>query len=234
MKKFSLKKKETPAGRVDKKIGGFSLKNKNSTRNKQAEPEKNPIFGDDDADIDSKKTRGNGGVVQLTNVEDLVAKEAPDKPLVIVPSKKTTDSIQAKLQRVLAKQAEREKREIEEREKELAKESQLGFGLNEVTKGAASDTVPSSAPSPAPVSKDPFSAEISQLGGEEPTDESYNRVPVSKFGLAMLRGMGWNEELEKERRQDNRKNQPPMLQRRAPLTGLGSSGADSLSHGKDS
>ncbi|GAV29195.1 hypothetical protein PMKS-002677 [Pichia membranifaciens] len=204
MKKFSLKKKTVPEGRVEKKIGGFSLKSKNASKdNKQEGGKKGLGFGDDE-EGDGDKTSKNS-VVELTSVEDVIATEDPDKPLSI-----------------LAKQDEREKKEIAEKEEELAKEhGLLGFGLNEPTRHSEDVTEPPNTPSTT--STDALFAELSHIGGEEPTDESYSKVPVSKFGLAMLRGMGWNEEMEKERRRESRKTQAKSqpVRRRAPLAGLG-------------
>lgn len=221
MKKFSLKKKTVPEGRVEKKIGGFSLKSKNASKdNKQEGGKKGLGFGDDE-EGDGDKTSKNS-VVELTSVEDVIATEDPDKPLVIVPSHTGTVSIQSRLQSILAKQDEREKKEIAEKEEELAKEhGLLGFGLNEPTRHSEDVTEPPNTPSTT--STDALVAELSHIGGEEPTDESYSKVPVSKFGLAMLRGMGWNEEMEKERRRESRKTQAKSqpVRRRAPLAGLG-------------
>lgn len=224
MKNFSLKKKPVPEGRVEKKIGGFSLKSKNASKDIRPQGDKKSLgFGDDEKDHDDK-TAKNNSIVELTNVEDLVEKEDPDRPLIIVPSHKTV-SMQSRLQSLLAQQAEREKKEIAEKESELAKENELlGFGLNEPSKPVEDTAEKPSTPSTS--STDTLSAKLSEIGGEEPTDESYSKVPVSKFGLAMLRGMGWNEELEKERRRESRKAQAtsqPATRRRAPLAGLGAS-----------
>ena len=221
MKRFSLKKKTVPEGRVEKKIGGFSLKSKNVSRDNKQEGDKKGLGFGDDEENDGDKTSKNSGVVELTSIEDLVATEDPDKPLVIVPSHKGTVNIQSRLQSILAKQDEREKKEIAEKEEELAKENGLlGFGLNEPIK-PSEDAAES--PNTSTTSTDALFAELSHIGGEEPTDESYNKVPVSKFGLAMLRGMGWNEEMEKERRRESRKVQAnsQRARRQAPLAGLG-------------
>ncbi|PVU95561.1 hypothetical protein BB559_002689, partial [Furculomyces boomerangus] len=55
---------------------------------------------------------------------------------------------------------------------------------------------------------------------EGTTEESYARVPVESFGAALLRGMGWNKEADKEREE---------TKPRASLLGLGAKPLSQLS-----
>lgn len=209
MKKFSLKKKAVEGGKVEKKIGGFSLKGKNTTTQEKKIDRKLKVFDlEDDTNITPKN-----GITEITNIDDITESQKPkDAPLIIVPTKVNH------LQEFLAKQAEREKKQVDAQEKKIAGEQNLGYGL------ITMDAIPSEKPANDNTQNILETADFSKIGGDDPTDESYNKVPVSKFGLAMLRGMGWSEELEKERRQKDKresKKEKEVSRRRTPLAGLG-------------
>lgn len=58
---------------------------------------------------------------------------------------------------------------------------------------------------------------------EDPSSKAYREVPVEEFGLAMLRGMGWDE--SKAKRQAQEKAVTPPKQR-PPMLGLGAKPGD--------
>lgn len=210
MKKFSLKKKEITESKI-KKIGSFSLKSKSKTTNTNHTNEKSNIQiklfqEEDEFENDGLKVK----TVTISNTNEIFNDSNDEEkfPLVIKPSKNNANYFQ----NFLKKQSELEKNDIEERENEIARENKLVFGLNENTNSSNNDEIESNK-----------RTELSIASGEDVTDESYKKIPVSKFGLAMLRGMGWTEELEKEKMKTNKSNIKVLENKRScyPLAGLG-------------
>lgn len=188
MKKFSLKKKTVDSGKVEKngkkKAGviGFSLKNKNT-------------LGTNDQGKEADDERNKRGDIEITNVDEIGQKDTEKDALVIVPSKNSSSDWEARRKEYFEQQMKQEKAEVEEKERELQRENNLEYGLNNVQKNDDSSKLTATA-----------NLSLTDIGGENPTEESYSKVPVSSFGLAMLRGMGWNEEMERERRKENAVN----------------------------
>lgn len=209
MKKFSLKKKENKEGKI-KKIGSFSIKGKNKTVKTNHTSDKNEmqitLFQEDEIEKDCLKEK----TVAISNTNEIFNKLNDDKniPLVIKPSKNNADYFQ----NFLKKQSELEKEDIAKKEHEISKENNLVFGLNENINHFKGNEIESKKKS-----------KISISSGQDVTDKSYEKVPVSKFGLAMLRGMGWTEELEKEKKKSNKNNIKVLENKRScyPLAGLG-------------
>ncbi|PVU94156.1 hypothetical protein BB561_002774 [Smittium simulii] len=46
---------------------------------------------------------------------------------------------------------------------------------------------------------------------DQVTEEDYDKVPVSEFGAALLRGMGWNDDLEDDKKNKHEKIRPSLL-----------------------
>lgn len=57
---------------------------------------------------------------------------------------------------------------------------------------------------------------------DDPSSKSYREVPVEEFGLAMLRGMGWDESKAKRQAQEK----PTAPKQRPPMLGLGAKPGD--------
>ncbi|KIY54012.1 hypothetical protein FISHEDRAFT_32208 [Fistulina hepatica ATCC 64428] len=67
---------------------------------------------------------------------------------------------------------------------------------------------------------DAFKQDIEELP-DSSTLEDYARVPVSQFGAALLRGMGWKEGTKFSKRGDNGTVEPYLPQARPALLGIG-------------
>lgn len=216
MKKFSLKRKTVTEGRIEKKVNSFSLKSKKPNNSKENENTSTnnlkrdlPGFEDYGENIPRQKN-----FVKITNLDEITNKmeESGNASLVIVPPTNSNY-----LQIFLAKQAEQEKQNI----KDLPEDNSLEFGLNKLDNEIDKETTTPSTNTTAKASTNDLSGFV---GGKDVTDESYNKVPVSKFGLAMLRGMGWSEELEKDRRKEAKQHHLDMKirdKKHVPLVGLG-------------
>lgn len=121
----------------------------------------------------------------------------PDAPLVIpviansTPLEKRIQLRDDRAERAVAKSNPIEPAEAETLEDRAAREILQGLKATEEEEGAADTfTVP-------------LSADELKLGGaQESTMDDYEEVPITQFGLAMLRGMGWKdvEHKKKEKR----------------------------------
>ncbi|KAH3670463.1 hypothetical protein OGAPHI_000978 [Ogataea philodendri] len=124
---------------------------------------------------------------QISSVQDIEQKK--EEPLVIQPVVKASGW-----------EARRKQRQ---EEKKLEESPKLEFGLNKQNKTTASQPSSRSVPLITQETED----------GEAPTLSSYEKMPVEKFGEAMLRGMGWNGSKAGSR--------PSNSKPRIPYLGLG-------------
>ena len=84
---------------------------------------------------------------------------------------------------------------------------------------------------PTPVSEaDAYKQDVEELP-DMATLEDYARVPVSQFGAALLRGMGWKEGTAASRRAGNGMIQPYLPEARPALLGIGAKEREVLDDG---
>ncbi|KAI6114102.1 DExH-box splicing factor binding site-domain-containing protein [Pisolithus sp. B1] len=88
-------------------------------------------------------------------------------------------------------------------------------------------------PTPALTETDALRQDVNALP-ECATEEDYARVPVSAFGLAMLRGMGWTEGTVASKSDKGKKHglvEPYLPQARPALLGIGAKEQETLNDG---
>ncbi|GMG40241.1 unnamed protein product [Ambrosiozyma monospora] len=167
MKKFSIKKPENGVKKPEgKKRIGFSLKKK-SAATKQLQKPKISIFGEKEDDSTLGKR------IEITNTEEV--KENETEELVIKPVVKN-GTWEYKKRQALGKFVSQDQKEGNGDEDDQARQSLLAGDDTNLIKATAIEQ---------PVIKQ-HEEEV-----EETTEESYKRVPVEAFGLAMLKGMGF-------------------------------------------
>lgn len=133
--------------------------------------------------------------IAITSIDDVVVKKEPEV-LVIVPPKLNKVKIKSFLTA----------------DEKLSSDEDDG-GM---------DAAPNGGKLTVPMNSSP---DVMGVTGAAPTSESYQRVPVNQFGLAMLRGMGWTEESSKDLQA---KKQTEIVGKpHTPLAGLGSRRAES-------
>lgn len=214
MKSFSLKKKDGSSagivkGTVQKKgFGGFSLKKK--IIEKKPPLNVNNAFGESII-TDTKRE------VAITSTEDVFEVAEDEEALIIVP-KQNVNSWESRRKEALEKNEKHEQEDILKKSKELDK-NKLNYGINHQQKivKEENDVGHKSQLGTATVKKN-----LSE-GAYQPTSESYQKIPVGKFGLAMLRGMGWTDDMEKTKK---KKRDSEIIERkpvggRPALLGLG-------------
>ncbi|KAH7888156.1 DExH-box splicing factor binding site-domain-containing protein [Phlebopus sp. FC_14] len=109
------------------------------------------------------------------------------------------------------------KMQVEETEDEKALRAILA-GDNETSTATSVDIIP-----PAVSETDAFQQDVEALP-DAATVEDYARVPISSFGVAMLRGMGWTEGTVASKSAKGKKNgliEPYVPQARPALLGIG-------------
>ncbi|KAJ8920323.1 hypothetical protein NQ315_011985 [Exocentrus adspersus] len=120
------------------------------------------------------------------------AVEVVDEPLVI-PVKGKNKTLSDRIKEAQAKQKEsytEVKKEDDRPDSELTLKEQAARALiNEAKNRLENNVTSSSKVTILPVKEDKLVIE----GEEEPTQEDYENVPISDYGMAMLRGMGWKE-----------------------------------------
>ncbi|KAN0107046.1 DExH-box splicing factor binding site domain containing protein [Russula decolorans] len=89
------------------------------------------------------------------------------------------------------------------------------------TEGATADIIPMANSSrPAPTEDDAFKADVEDLPNEA-TLQDYERMPVSQFGAALLRGMGWKPGEPASRNKNRGIVEPWLPSARPALLGIG-------------
>ena len=107
------------------------------------------------------------------------------------------------------------KMEVEETEDQKALRAILAEANGETKDGLVIDIIPT------PISEtDAFKQDVDELP-EAATLEDYARVPVSQFGAALLRGMGWKEGTSASRKPGKGLIEPYLPSARPSLLGLG-------------
>lgn len=176
MKKFSLKKKTT--GKEEKKIGSFSLKKQPKKPSETPKLEENSIFGHVQQPISENKD------IAITSINE-VSNSTKDEPLVIAPVINET-SWEFKREEL------RRKRTLNNKEKSGETEQTVPKLLNKDSLNINPNLLKSTGKININSYPDP------------PTSESYKKVPIDQFGMAMLRGMGWTPEYEREKAKNER------------------------------
>ncbi|GME76704.1 unnamed protein product [Ambrosiozyma monospora] len=167
MKKFSIKKPENGVKKPEgKKKIGFSLKKKSAVTN-QLQKSKISIFGEKEDDSILGKR------IEITNTEEV--KEKKIEELVIKPVVRK-GTWEYKKRQALGKVVSRDQKKGNGDEDDQARQSLLAGEDTELIETTAIEQ---------PVIKH------DEEEVEETTEESYKRVPVEAFGLAMLKGMGF-------------------------------------------
>lgn len=214
MKSFSLKKMDGAAADIDKSkiqkkgFSGFSLKKK--IIEKKSPINVNNAFGESIV-MDAKRE------VVITSTEDVFEVPKNEELLVIVPQR-NSNSWEDRRREALEKLEKQEQEDILEKSRELNKDT-LNYGINHQQKiNEEKDNEDLKSRLEMATVKKNLSA-----GAYQPTSKSYEKVPVEKFGLAMLRGMGWTEEMEKtkKKKQGSEITEKKSIGSRPLLLGLG-------------
>lgn len=183
MKKFSLKKKTQDA---PKKLGGFSLKKKGVGSDKEAKStvgNSSSIFGDAPPLVQESSD------VAISSLDEVSS--GTNLPLVITP---VVDANSWEHRRAEAKK----KRFVD-----AGEAKPIGDGEE---KAEHDDTVSLEEKDVVLRQRNAVSLDYNSYP-DPPTEETYKRVPVKDFGMAMLRGMGWTPEYEREKVKNARQYQ---------------------------
>lgn len=178
MKKFSLKKRT--ASKDEKKLGAFSLKNTAEKPLKSVKLNKNSIFGD------NQHVPTENEDVAITSIDE-VNIDSKDEPLIITP---------------VVNETSWEHKRDEIRKRKLNDKKQ-GDDTDALARGILQSGI-KEAPSIDNNSLKRTGRINIESYPDPPTSESYKKVPINQFGMAMLRGMGWTPEYEREKAKNAR------------------------------
>ncbi|VEU21508.1 DEKNAAC102633 [Brettanomyces naardenensis] len=203
--KFSLKDAKDGVGgkgrgeiKKKKSFAGFSLKKKGTSTGevKKVERKTNSVFESDNGDQKA------GCKISITTTDEVVRVVEKEQELVIKPRQDMSSWQQKRREARESKEPEEHKDDDDDAKKEGYK-----YGMNLVNK--TSSDVSRLKSQEVPLLMEDVPEDV-----EETTMESYKKVPVEKFGLAMLRGMGWEGDAKKEEassKQDSKLKPRPLL-----------------------
>ncbi|GMM27671.1 hypothetical protein DAMA08_003870 [Martiniozyma asiatica (nom. inval.)] len=159
------------------KKGGFSVKKPGKGKGKGASKVKSVVKVSTNIFGETATTTKVSDKIEVKTLDDIEQKKQEKKELVIKPIL-NADSWEYKRREALKQLRLQEENseakaevELKEIETKLSESSEKSENLKIDINGA----------------------------DENPTEESYKQVPLAEFGMAMLRGMGWNEQFEREK-----------------------------------
>lgn len=127
----------------------------------------------------------------------------------------------------IEQEGEGEKVKEEEQETEDQKALRAILAGTDASEGPLIDIIPITAPASE---TDAYKQDVEDLP-DAATLEDYNRVPVSQFGAALLRGMGWKEGMAASRQKGKGLIEPYLPEARPALLGIGAKEREVLDDG---
>lgn len=197
--KFSLKKSKFASKIPADNRKSFSLKKKVKVVRKskvvgKVEIKRSGLF-------ESNAIKDDGKKIGISTITDIDAPRLADSELVIKP-------IQSR-------------REIFRKNKQISsnlpsyEHQPIKYGINNMDKKGKMDYLDNQRTDSIRQKPVPLTSYDVPSCVSETTEESYEKVPVEKFGLAMLRGMGWKGDVTKmekeEVKKDNASTSRPLL-----------------------